>query len=108
MQFIGEQEMTMPDYRNPNDPFYRDEQVNRDMSVDTRSYNATWGWIAGALFLVVILAIAFGIGHEPTMTASNDTVPPASTRMAPPTTSPSPLNPTPAQPQPSAPAPAAR
>jgi len=97
----------MPDYRNPNDPFYRDE-LNRDLAVEssTRTSNATWGWIAGALFLVVILAIAFGIGHEPTMTASNDMAPPASTQMAPPTSSPSPLNPTPAQPQPAKPAPA--
>jgi hypothetical protein len=85
----------MADYRNPNDPFYRDDQVG------SSSNSAAWGWIAGALFLVVILAIA--LGHEPTMTASNDTTPPASTRMAPPA---NPINPAPFQP--ATPAPAGR
>lgn len=103
----------MTDYRNPNDPFYRDDQLNRNAAYDasTRGSNATWGWIAGALFLVVILAIAFGIGHEPTMVATNEAAPPPSppavTRMAPnpnpapsavPAPAPSPANPAPATP----------
>jgi cell division protein FtsN len=74
------------DYRNSNDPLRR----NPPFDPDERAMNATWGWIAAAIFVVVILAVAFGIGHEPgqqgTTTASNDIAPPAATRMAPPVT----------------------
>lgn len=98
------------DYRNSNDPLRRDPAYDPD----ARAMNATWGWIAAAIFVVVILAVAFGIGHEPgqlgTSTASNDVSPPAATRMAPPTTpappakatppaaTPAPLSPTPNSP----------
>jgi hypothetical protein len=68
----------MSDYRDPNDPMWR----STSYTADQRSYNATWGWIAGAVFLVIVLAIAFGVRNEPTHTASNDTAP--SARMAPP------------------------
>jgi hypothetical protein len=40
-----------------------------------------WGWIAGAVLIVVVLALAFTSG-EATRTASNS--PPATTGMAPP------------------------
>ena len=76
----------MSDYRDPNDPLWRNATYNPD----ERAFNASWGWIAGAVFLVVVLAIAVGIRHEPTRTASNDVGPPASSRLAPP---PSALNP---------------
>jgi len=71
----------MSDYRNPNDPQWRD----RNFDSDARSMNATWGWIAAAIFVVVILGIAFGIGPEGTRTntASNESLPPA-IHMAPP------------------------
>ena len=102
------------DYRDPNDPLRRDPPLDPD----ARAMNATWGWIAAAVFLVVVLAVAFGIGHQPNQisTASNDAAPPpATTRMAPPppaitpmpgspTTSPSapaPITPAPAAPAPS-------
>jgi hypothetical protein len=71
----------MSDYRNSefeyrNEPPY--DPVARDM-------NATWGWIAAAVFIVIVLAVAFGVGRQPTTnTASNDITPPAATRMAPP------------------------
>jgi len=100
----------MSDYRNfdnrdPNDPLQRDASY----SPDPRAMNATWGWIAAAVFLVVVLAVAFGIGHQPTMnTASNDTAPPAVTHMTPPTLAPAPnptTTPAPISPAPSAPAP---
>jgi len=71
-----------PDFRDPNDPLRRDTRYHED----ARSANSAWGWIAGAVFVVVVLAVAFGIGHtsnQNTNTASNDTTPPAATRMAP-------------------------
>ncbi|MGA8496043.1 MAG: hypothetical protein WB764_11210, partial [Xanthobacteraceae bacterium] len=69
------------------------------------------GWVAAAVFIVVVLAVAFGIGHEPgqsgTNTASNDVTPPAATRMAPPITMAPPATPAPpaASPAPAAPTP---
>ena len=70
------------DYGNPNDPLRREPPY---YDPDARAMNATWGWIAAALFLVVVLAVAFGIGHQPGQfnTASNDATPPAA-HMAPP------------------------
>jgi hypothetical protein len=92
----------MTDYRNPNDPFYHDQlNTRRDYDPDARNYNATWGWIAAALFLVVILAIAFGVGRGPTQTASNETST-APVQMAPPAKPATPATPAPAQPAPPA------
>ena len=90
----------MSDYRNSEfDP--RNDSSRREPAydADARVMNATWGWIAAAVFIVVVLAIAFGIGHEHvrTNTASNDVTPPAATRMAPPFT-PAPASPTPNSP----------
>ena len=99
----------MSDYRNSefgNDPLRRDPPYDPD----ARAMNATWGWIAAAVFIVVVLAVAFGIGHEPnTHTASNNVTPPAATRMAPPLTPASPtappaVTPAPATPTPNSPA----
>jgi hypothetical protein len=95
------------DFRDGTDPLQR----NAPHDPNARPMNAAWGWIAAAVFLVVVLAVAFGIGHQPgglgTNTASNDT-PPAVTHMAPPaspgppafapaptTSTPAPLAPTP-------------
>jgi hypothetical protein len=80
----------MSDYRNsdlhnPEDPFRRDSRLDPDVQAS----NTAWGWIAAAVFVVVLLAVAFGVGHQPgqgTNTASNDITPPAATRMAPPAT----------------------
>jgi hypothetical protein len=84
----------MSDYRDPNDPMWR----NTTYDPDTRGSGTSWGWIAAALFLVVVLAIVFGVKHEPTQTASNE--PPASSRMtnpaAPPATPGQPSTPAPA------------
>jgi hypothetical protein len=100
------------DYRNPEDPFRDDAKMDPDVG----AANAAWGWVAAAVFLVVVLAVAFGIGHQPggiganlgTNTASNDVTPPAATHMTPPTTSvlPPTTSPTPANPAPITPAPA--
>jgi hypothetical protein len=77
----------MSDYRNSSDPLYRDPNGpmtgNAGYEPAART-NAGWGWIAGAIFLVIILAIAFGVGHEPNRVASNDMTPSAATHMPPP------------------------
>jgi hypothetical protein len=104
----------MSDYRN-SDYDYRNDPLRRDPAYDpdARAMNATWGWIAAAVFIVVVLAVAFGIGHEPgqsgTNTASNDVTPPAATRMAPPLAPAPPatapiVTPAPATPTPNSPA----
>ena len=98
----------MSDFRDPNDPLRSSNDPLRDPNDPMRRewiepaagrMNATWGWIAAAVFVVIVLAIAFGIGHRPspgdTNTASNDTMPPAVNRMAPPTTAPPPVTATP-------------
>ena len=64
----------MSDYRNPNDPMGRDPNPLYDP--DDRGGSATWGWAAAALFVVVILAIAFGVGSGPNRVASNNAPPP--------------------------------
>jgi hypothetical protein len=80
----------MSDYRNPNDPLYRDPN---DPAMGTTAYEPAtgragtpWGWIAAAVFLVIVLGIAFGVGHEPNRLAMNEAV-------SPPVTHPSPLTP---------------
>ncbi len=84
----------MSDYRNPNFDYRDPYDPLRDdarFDPDARSAKAAWGWIAAAVFLVVVLAIAFGVGHQGqlgTNTASNDTVsPPAMTRVTSPAAS---------------------
>jgi hypothetical protein len=70
----------MSDFQN-DDPFRRDARLDPD----ARAANAAWGWVAAAIFLVVVLAVAFGVGHQPGQnginTASND-APPALTQMS--------------------------
>jgi hypothetical protein len=74
----------MSDFRNSD---YQNMPPRGELPYDpnARAMNATWGWIAAAIFLVVVLAVAFGIGHQPGQinTASNDATPPAA-HMAPP------------------------
>jgi hypothetical protein len=71
-------EMIMSDYRDPNDPL----RHSTPYTDEWRGSNAGWGWVAAAVFAVIVLAIAFGIRNEPTHTASNDAT--QTTRMAPP------------------------
>jgi hypothetical protein len=79
----------MSDYRDPNDPTYG----NTSYEPADRRTNSGWGWIAGAVFLVIVLALAFGVGHEPSRVASNDATQSAATHPAPPAgaTNPAPL-----------------
>jgi|HubBroStandDraft_3_1064219.scaffolds.fasta_scaffold964688_2 hypothetical protein len=90
-------------YPGPEDPLRRDDIYDPN----ARRGNTAWGWIAAAVFLVVVLAMLFGVGHQAgqgTNTASNDTTAPA-TRMAPATPAPSNVPPTIATPAPTNPAP---
>jgi len=91
-------------YPGPEDPLRRDDIYDPN----ARRGNTAWGWIAAAVFLVVVLAMLFGVGHQAgqngTNTASNDTNAPA-TRMAPATPAPSNVPPTTATPAPANPAP---
>lgn len=84
-------------YPGPEDPLRRDDIYDPN----ARTGNTAWGWIAAAVFLVVVLAMLFGVGHQAgqpgTNTASNDTNAPA-TRMAPATPAPSNVPPTTAAP----------
>src|SRR5687767_9919093 len=63
-----------PSMRDPLDPtmhqMAREDAINRS--------NTGMGWIAGAVFLVVVLALIFGLGRGD-RTATNDTTPPATT-----------------------------
>ena len=71
----------MSDYRDFNDPLMRNSDY------EPASRGPGWGWIIAAVFLVIVLAIAFGVGHEPNRVAFNNTTPPAApaaTHMAPP------------------------
>ena len=70
----------MSDYRDPyaRDPMDPAEPTLRRSEL-RRSSNSGLGWIAGALFLVVVLALIFGLGRSGDHTASNTSNPPAAT-----------------------------
>jgi len=75
--------------------------MQRRFDPNVRAGNAAWGWIAAAVFLVVVLAVAFGVGHQPgeraTNTAFNSPAPPpVMTHMNPPAMAPA--TPAPARP----------
>jgi hypothetical protein len=106
----------MSDFRNyqdPNDPTKRDMQnLPPD---DSMASNATWGWVAAAIFAVVVLFLAFTTGRDDSsQTAANRDMSTPATRTTPaPSPSPStsgsatnsPASPSnPASPSPSAPA----
>ena len=67
---------------DPRD-FDRRMELDRRMEMEHRMGSPTpWGWIAGAVFIIVILALVF-TSNEGTRTAGNDADPPATTGMAP-------------------------
>lgn len=92
----------MSDFRDPNDPLRRDTMYDPNV----RSSNAAWGWIAGIVFLGIIVALAFGVGKSPNQGGTNvaNNTPPAATQTAPGpgsrTFTPAPNNPQPANPAP--------
>src|SRR5690606_19880054 len=63
----------MTDYRDPN------SRLDMDRHSDVRSSNAMWGWIAGAVFLVLVLAVIFGLGGSDQQSATDTGSPPAAT-----------------------------
>lgn len=102
----------MSDYRNPNDALQR----NSPCDLNARTGNTASGWIAGGVFLVIVIGLVFGIGHMPNQANHSTTVnnaPPPMLQPAPSgpagrTYSPTPMSsvqgpaqtPAPAQPQP--------
>lgn len=56
----------------------RDSDLRRTDLEPARGYDSAWGWIAGAVFVLLILVLVFGYGMN-TDTASNGASPPAST-----------------------------
>jgi len=84
---------------DPRD-FDRRWDMDRRMEMDRRMGSPTpWGWIAGAVFIIVILALVF-TSSETTRTARTDAEQPATTGMAPRPAPPA----VPIQPQPGDPA----
>jgi hypothetical protein len=72
-------EIAMTDPRD----FDRRMDMERRMEMDRRMGSPTpWGWIAGAVFIIVVLALVF-TSSEGNKTARNDVNPPATTGMAP-------------------------
>jgi hypothetical protein len=99
----------MSDYYNSDDPWRRDAAYD----LNARRRGSAWGWIAGAVFLAIVLAIAFGAGHSPNsqVATNNGTLPMAQPHLAPSgpassayspisPTNPAPANPAQPQPQP--------
>jgi hypothetical protein len=66
---------------DPRD-FDRRMDLERQAEMESRIGTSPWGWIAGAVFIVIILALIFA-GGENTRTAREDASPPATTGMAP-------------------------
>jgi cell division protein FtsN len=91
----------MSDFRNPGDFQDPRDPYRDDSKFDPGGANNTaWGWIAAAVFVLVIIAVGFGLGHKPgeMNTASNDK-PAMTDRMAPPAPMPAPsMAPAPATP----------
>jgi len=72
---------------DPRD-FDRRMDMERQAEMErTTGTSTAWGWIAAAVFVIVILALVFA-GGENTRTAREDASPPATTGMAPRTTPP--------------------
>jgi hypothetical protein len=62
--------------------------IDRRIEMENRMGAPTpWGWIAGAVFIIIVLALVF-TSSEGTNTARNDANPPATTGMAPKTAPP--------------------
>jgi hypothetical protein len=84
----------MSDYRNPNDPMWQ----GGEYEPAGRSYGSGWAWVAGAVVLVVLIAIVFGAGREPTKTAFNEHKPTAGNLAPAPAPTPAPRAMNPANP----------
>jgi hypothetical protein len=66
---------------DPRD-FERRAEMDRRLELERMGAASPWGWIAGAVFIIVILALVFA-GGESSKTARNEASQPATTGMAP-------------------------
>ena len=69
-------------YQDPNDPLHRERMQNLPPD-DSMASNATWGWVAAAIFAVVVLFLAFTTGREDQQTAANRDMSTPATRTMP-------------------------
>jgi len=69
----------MSDYRDPYDRDPADPLDRATTRGEMRGANSGVGWIAGALFIVVVLALIFGLGRSGERTATSPGNPPAAT-----------------------------
>jgi hypothetical protein len=73
----------MADYRDPNDPSRRQAPFDPNVQGAT----GAWGWVTGAVLVVIVLAAIFGLGHAPDQagksTLAKNTPPSAQTAPAP-------------------------
>jgi hypothetical protein len=69
----------MTEYRDPRDAFNR--KTSDEAPEDS---NNRWSIIAGILFLVVVAALALGVGHKSGQVASTDINPPTTLPSTPP------------------------
>jgi hypothetical protein len=80
--------MTNPQDYDPNPGTDFGRRTDPRMEMDRRMGAPTpWGWIAGAVFIIVILVLVF-TSNDGTQTVSNEGNPPATTGMAPKTAPP--------------------
>src|SRR5262249_59002849 len=89
------QEIVMSEYRDPRNPL--DPPAGPDMQGDMRRSNSGLGWIAGAVFLIVVIALIYGLGHSDRTASTGGSPPPAPPRTA---TPPGPAAPPPTTPRP--------
>jgi hypothetical protein len=71
---------------DPRD-FDRRMDMDRRLELEQISSPTPWGWIAGGVFIAVLLALVFA-SNDGTRTARDDMTPPATTGMAPKTAPP--------------------
>jgi len=72
----------MSEYRDPRNPL--DPPAGPDMQGDMRRSNSGLGWIAGAVFLIVVIALIYGLGHSDRTASTGGSPPAATTGAAPP------------------------
>jgi hypothetical protein len=71
----------MTDQRDFDRNFDMDRRTDMEAGIGSGA-STPWGWLAGAIFIIVVLALVFTSGSS-TQTARNDVNPPATTGMAP-------------------------
>jgi hypothetical protein len=80
----------MSDYRDPYNKDPLDPAATPEMRSETgmrsdmRRSNSGLGWIAGAVFLIVVIALIFGLGHSDRTASTGGSPPAATTGAAPP------------------------